>query len=143
MIFLISTANTVDKGNAMRMSLIFKQDFATRGASRTHQSLELKAEVAVKIKPPQYEAFVVSKTEPIFRIFDQVYRQVMGVTPLYEYAGGITDANIFAGEGGIPCLHLGPERGGAHQKNEYVPLEWLPPLSEMYARIAARFFESD
>ena len=110
---------------------------------RLVSSLVLKADVAVKTKPPQYEPFVLSKTEPIFRIFDQVYRQVMGVTPLYEYAGGITDANIFAGEGGIPCLHLGPERGGAHQKNEYVPLEWLPPLSEMYARIAARFFESD
>ncbi|UCD45054.1 MAG: M20/M25/M40 family metallo-hydrolase [Candidatus Bathyarchaeota archaeon] len=40
---------------------------------------------------------------------------------------GITDANVFAGEGGIPCLHLGPQRGGAQQKNEYVPLDWLPP----------------
>jgi acetylornithine deacetylase/succinyl-diaminopimelate desuccinylase-like protein len=64
---------------------------------------------------------------------------VTGREPLYEYAYGITDANIFAGEGEIPCLHLGPQRGGAHQRNEYVSLDWLPPISKMYALIAARF----
>jgi acetylornithine deacetylase/succinyl-diaminopimelate desuccinylase-like protein len=63
----------------------------------------------------------------------------MGRTPLYEYARGITDANVFAGEGGIPCLHLGPLPGRNHQANEYVPLEWLPPVSKMYALIAIRF----
>lgn len=102
-------------------------------------SLGLEADVEVGIKPPRYEAFVMDRGEPIIRVFDGVYREVMGKEPLYEHAYGITDANIFAGEGGIPCLHLGPARGGAHQKNEYVPLEWLPPVSEMYALIAARF----
>jgi acetylornithine deacetylase/succinyl-diaminopimelate desuccinylase-like protein len=62
----------------------------------------------------------------------------MGVEPLYEHSLGITDANI-SGEQGIPGLHLGPERGGAHQPNEYVPLERLEPISRMYALIATRF----
>jgi len=93
----------------------------------------------VRTKPPRYEAFVMSRDEPIIRVFDGVYREVMGREPLYEHAYGITDANIFAGEGGIPCLHLGPGRGGAHQKNEHVELGWLSPMSKMYALIADRF----
>ena len=106
---------------------------------RLVESLNLEAEVEVKTKPPRYEAYVMEKSDPILQVFDEAYREVMGEAPHYEYASGITDANIFAGEGGIPCLHLGPQRGGAHQKNEYVPLEWLPPVSKMFALIAARF----
>jgi len=109
---------------------------AIEDMERLVSSLDLKAEVDVRTKPPKYEAYVMGKEEPIIRVFDGVYRKVMGVEPLYEHAYGITDANVFAGEGGIPCLHLGPQRGGAHQKNEYVPLDWLSPVSKMYALIA-------
>jgi acetylornithine deacetylase/succinyl-diaminopimelate desuccinylase-like protein len=102
-------------------------------------SIGLESEVEVGTKPPRYEAYVMGRDEEIIRVFDHVYKEVMGVEPVYEYACGITDANIFAGEGGIPCLHLGPQRGGAHQRNEYVLLDWLLPVSKMYALIAARF----
>ncbi len=102
-------------------------------------TLELESDIEVRTKPPRYEAYVMEKDEDIIRVFDSVYKEVMDVEPHYEYAYGITDANIFAGEGKIPCLHLGPQRGGAHQKNEYVLLDWLPPVSKMYALIAARF----
>ncbi len=114
---------------------------AIQDMRRLVDSLGLDAEVDVRTKPPRYEAYVMNKGELIMEVFDGVYREVMGVAPLYEHAYGITDANIFAGEGGIPCLHLGPQRGGAHQKNEYVPLDWLPKVSRMFALIAARFLE--
>lgn len=104
------------------------------------KSLDSQSEVDVGVKPPQYEPFLVDRYDPIIEIFDQVYRDVMGVEPVYTYSPGITDANIF-GERNIPCLHLGPKRGGAHQPNEYVPLDWLEPLSKMYTLIAARFLE--
>ncbi|MFX0122998.1 MAG: M20 family metallopeptidase [Candidatus Hodarchaeota archaeon] len=102
-------------------------------------SLDLTAEVEVKIKPPQYEAFVIDRNEPIIRIFDVIYRQIMGRAPLYEYTSGITDANIFAGEANIPCLHLGPPQEVAHQKNEFVLLDELQPLSQMFTLIASKF----
>jgi succinyl-diaminopimelate desuccinylase len=114
---------------------------AIKDMERLVKSLELEAKVEVKTKPPRYEAYVMEKRDPILQVFDGVYREVIGREPMYEYASGITDANIFAGEGDIPCLHLGPERGGAHQKNEYVPLDWLPPVSKMYALIAARYLK--
>ena len=107
------------------------------------RSLDLQAEVEVGVKPPRYEPFVMARDESILEVFHAVYREVMGVDPVYEYSQGITDANIFAGEGGIPCLHLGPKRGDAHQPNEYVPLDWLEPVSRMYTLIAARFLAGE
>ena len=115
---------------------------AIKDMERLVESLNLEAKVEIKTKPPRYEAYVMERDEPIIQVFDGVYREVIGKAPVYEYANGITDANIFAGEGGIPCLHLGPARGGAHQKNEYVELEWLPVISRMYALVAARFLGS-
>jgi len=106
-------------------------------------SLKLAAEVEVRTKPPQYEPFEMNPEEPVLKIFHEVYREVMGVEPLYEYVAGITDANVFAGEAGIPCLHLGPKRGDTHQPNEYVPLKWLPSVSKMYALTAARFLNTE
>jgi succinyl-diaminopimelate desuccinylase len=103
------------------------------------KQLNLKAEVEVRTKPPRYEPFIQSGNEPIIKIFHDVYRDVCGDPPQYEYASTITDANVFAGEAGIPCLNVGPKPGGAHQPNEYVTLDCLPPVSRMYALIAARF----
>ncbi len=102
-------------------------------------SLDLDSEVNIGIKPPKYEPYISSMEEPLMMTLDRVYTDVMGRPPLYEYAYGITNANIFQGEHGIHCIHIGPERGNAHGPNEHVKLEWLPPTSEMYARIAHRF----
>lgn len=109
---------------------------------RLISDLNLTAEVEVKTKPPRYEAFVMDRYEPIIQIFDPIYREIMGKAPHYDYTWGVTDANIFAGEGGIPCLHLGPHQEVAHQKNEYVLLDWLQPVSKMYALIVTRFLTS-
>jgi succinyl-diaminopimelate desuccinylase len=105
--------------------------------------LKLNADVEVKTKPPRYEAYVIEKDSLIIKVFDAVYRETIAAAPIYSYDHGITDANIFAGEAGIPCLHLGPNRGGVHQKNEHVQLDWLSCLSRMYALIAARFLKAD
>ncbi len=113
------------------------------------KELNLKSTVEVKTKPPQYEAYSMRKDDPIMKAFDSIYREVKGKSPLYEHAYGITDANIFAGEGGIPCLHLGPRRGvstlnggGTHEKNEYVLIEDLPICSNLYTKIAERYLNT-
>ncbi|MHA2176513.1 MAG: M20 family metallopeptidase, partial [Candidatus Hodarchaeales archaeon] len=104
-------------------------------------SLNLSADVDVQLKPPQYEAYVNSKDEPIFKVFHSVYKRVMKTSPVYRFTRGITDANIFAGEGNIPCLHLGPHQEVAHQKDEFVLLDWLNPLSKMFTLIAHDFLQ--
>jgi len=102
-------------------------------------SLKLKSEVEIGVKPPKYEPYTCSREELIMKTLDSVYREVMGRPPLYEYAYGITNANIFQGQEGIPCVHLGPQRGEAHGANEYVKMEWLPLVSRMYAMMAVRY----
>ena len=103
------------------------------------ESLGLEAEVDVKIKPPYYASYEIDRDEPLVKVFEEAYEKVMGVKPCFEYSSSITDANTFAGEGGIPCIHLGPFPGGPHQKNEYTLLDSMPPVSKVYALMADRF----
>jgi acetylornithine deacetylase/succinyl-diaminopimelate desuccinylase-like protein len=102
-------------------------------------SLGLEAEVEVGVKPPYYAPYVMDEDEPLVRVFKEAYTEVLDVGPVFEYKSSITDANTFAGEGGIPCIHLGPFDGGAHQKNEYTLLNSMPPVSRVYALMADRF----
>ncbi len=104
-------------------------------------SLNLEAEVEVKTKPPLYASYVMEKTEPIVQVFDAAYREVKGVAPHYGYSSSITDANTFAGEGGIPCIHMGPFAGGPHQKDEYTLIDSMSPVTEIFTRMAANFLE--
>jgi acetylornithine deacetylase/succinyl-diaminopimelate desuccinylase-like protein len=116
--------------------------YALDDMRRLVDSLKLKSEVEVGVKPPKYEPYTCTMDESIMKTLDGVYRDVMGKAPLYEHAYGITNANIFQGEQGIPCVHIGPQRGEAHGANEYVKLEWLPFVSKMYALMAARYLEN-
>lgn len=108
---------------------------------RLIDSLDLKSEVEINLKPPKYEAFIIDRNHPHMGLFHEAYCQVLKTEPQYTYANVITDANVFAGEHGIPCMHLGPPKGNIHQPDEYLELSWLEPLSKIYALIACRFFE--
>ncbi len=105
------------------------------------ESLNLEVEVEVKTKAPLYSPYVLERSEPIIELFDKIYRQVEGEAPHYEYSSSITDANTFAGEGGIPCIHMGPYAGGPHQKNEYTKIDSIPPVTEIFTRMAAEFLK--
>jgi len=114
-------------------------EYAVDDMERLIESLDIDSEATVDIKPPKYEPYIASKEEPLMKTLDKAYTQVTGASPLYEYAYGITNANIFQGEHSIQCIHIGPERGNAHGPDEHVKLEWLPPISEIYTRIALEY----
>jgi len=122
---------------------------AVADMERLVRELTLKSEVEVGTKPPRYEPYAMRRDEPILAAFDRVYREVMGKPPVYQHSSGITDANIFAGVGQIPCLHLGPAGGasdpkaggGLHEKNEWVDVGWLPKVSRMYVMLAEAFLD--
>jgi acetylornithine deacetylase/succinyl-diaminopimelate desuccinylase-like protein len=101
--------------------------------------LGLDARVEVRTKPPFYASYVLDRDEPLIKVFDGAYREVMGRAPSYGYSSSITDANTFAGEGGIPCVHLGPFPGGPHQLDEYTLISSLGPVSRVLALMADRF----
>jgi succinyl-diaminopimelate desuccinylase len=103
------------------------------------ESLDLAARVEVKTKPPIYASYVLDRNNPFVELFNQSYMEIMGKAPHYKYSSSITDANTFAGIGGIPCMHLGPVAGGSHQKNEYTTLDSLLPVTKVYAVLAVSF----
>ena len=102
-------------------------------------SLDLRSEVDIELKPPVYESFKLERQQEIVQIFDEVYSEVMGRAPQYAYTSVITDASVFAGKANIPTLHLGPPMNNIHQPDEFVELNWLEPISRMYAMMAYRF----
>jgi len=102
-------------------------------------SLNLDASVEVRTKPPLYASYVLGRSHPFVQLFDQTYKDVTGNECHYRYSSSITDANTFCGEGGIPCMHLGPFDGGSHQRNEYTKLDSLPPVTKVFTELAARF----
>ncbi len=106
-------------------------------------SLNLNAEVDIRLKPPTYETVSIDHNEPIIQVFEKVYTQVMGKAPHYNCSTVITDANVFAGEENIPCLHLGPPQDGLHKPDEFVQLEWLEIISKMYALITTSFLNEE
>jgi acetylornithine deacetylase/succinyl-diaminopimelate desuccinylase-like protein len=102
-------------------------------------SIDLDAWVEVKTKPPLYASYVMDKSHPFVEFFDRTYKDVLGRECHYQYSSSITDANTYCGEGGIPCMHLGPLAGGSHQKNEYTVLNSLPPVTRVYTELTARY----
>jgi acetylornithine deacetylase/succinyl-diaminopimelate desuccinylase family protein len=118
-------------------------DSAIEDMRRLVDSLSLRAEVEVQIKPPRYEPFKMSPEEPILEAFKQAFREVHGREPEFQYSKSITDANVFTGEGGIPSVHYGPGGGGAHQPDEYLILSTLKPTVEVYLRTTLRFLSID
>jgi acetylornithine deacetylase len=101
--------------------------------------LGLSADVEVRTKPPYYEPFEIDPEETIVKVFAEAYEEVRGTNPQFGYNVGITDANVFAGEGGIPTIHHGPHGQGAHQANEFVQLQDLKPTALVDALTAIKF----
>ncbi len=114
-------------------------EYAVKDMQRLIKSLKLKSSVDVKTKAPLYASYEIKKTEPIVKVYEWAYREVFNTAPEYSYVKSITDANTISGEGGIPCIHLGPKPWGPHQKNEFVYIDWLPKISKAYALMAAKF----
>ena len=114
-------------------------EYAVKDMERLVKSLKLGSNVEVKTKAPLYASYEIKKTEPLVKVFDEAYREVFDRAPVYSYSKSITDANTITGEGGIPCIHLGPGPWVPHQKNEYVELDWLPKISKAYTLLAAKF----
>lgn len=110
---------------------------------RLIDSLGLQSDVEINLKPPKYEAFVIDRHHPLMVLLHDAYVEVMKTEPHYTYANVITDANVFAGEHGIPCIHLGPPKGNLHQPDEYVELSWLESVSKVYALVATRFLTGE
>jgi len=116
-------------------------DTAVRDMEDLIEALKLESQVEVETPPPCYDPYELDENSPIMPVFRDVYREVIGVEPVFRPHSGIVDANVFAAEGGIPTVVFGPRGANHHCPGEYVELATLEPVARVYAETALRFLK--
>ena len=64
-----------------------------------------------------------------------------GSQPTFAFKRGISDANIYVTEGGIPTIVYGPNGRGVHERNEYVEIDSLVPVAQVLADSCINYFQ--
>jgi acetylornithine deacetylase/succinyl-diaminopimelate desuccinylase-like protein len=116
---------------------------AVRDMQDLIESLKLKSQVTVETPPPCYDPYELDEATPIVPVFKNIYREVVGIAPVFAPHKGIVDANVFCAEGGIPTVVFGPRGANHHCPGEYVELATLEPVARVYAETALHFLQTD
>ncbi len=103
-------------------------------------SLNLKSTVDINIIPPFYNPYEISRETPLMQCFSEAYQDIRGAPPIVGYRPGITDANVFMGEGQIPTINFGPRGGQYHGADEYVELDSLLDVAKIQTLTALNLF---
>ena len=78
----------------------------------------------------------ISPDEKIVQILKRLDEEVMGVEPKIRGSGPASEGYMFI-EAGIPTIcGFGAEGDGVHSADEFLKLESLPKILEMYVRAA-------
>lgn len=110
------------------------------GMRQLIDGLDLDCEVTIETPPPFYEPYLIETDSRLARGFQDAYQAVTGAAPTFDFLRGITDANIYVTEGGMPTITYGPNGDGAHECNEYVEIDSLAPVAQVLAQSCMRFF---
>ncbi|MDP9364456.1 MAG: M20/M25/M40 family metallo-hydrolase [Chloroflexota bacterium] len=81
--------------------------------------LRSPARFDLAVEPPYYPPWETPADHPLARAFAAAYASEAGHPPDWGYAG-FGDANLFAGERGIPTVQFGPDGGAFHQADEWI-----------------------
>jgi acetylornithine deacetylase/succinyl-diaminopimelate desuccinylase-like protein len=101
--------------------------------------LDLASTVIIETPPPFFDPYFLDEQTPLLPMFQSVYEQVIGKKPTFAAHRGITDANVFVAEGGIPTIAFGAKGANHHQAEEYVEKATLPSVAQVYAETAVEF----
>ena len=116
------------------------RDSAVADMQQLIDSLDLDCRVSIETPPPFYAPFELDTTGRLARSFVAAHEAVLGQAPRFAFARGITDANIYGAEGGMPTILFGPGGDGAHECNEYVKIATLEPVAATLAQSCVAFF---
>lgn len=81
---------------------------------------------------------LVLPDHPLVQQLSEAFREVVGRPPTITSFGGWTDAALLTHYAGIPTVNLGPAGSGAHAPEEFVAVESLVQLAEIFARMALK-----
>ena len=105
-------------------------------------TLNLDCDVQIETPAPFYDPYLIDTTTHLAQSFNSAYEKVIGVQPTYGFMKGITDANIYVAQGGIPTFTFGPSGNGAHECNEYVTISSLEPVTQVLIDTCVNYFAS-
>lgn len=102
------------------------------------ENKKIKTKIKVKTNIP---GVVISKNEEIVKILTALDKEVMGITPQVRSAGPASEGYMFI-EKGIPTIcGFGAVGDNTHSANEYVEINPLPKILEMYIRAAIDLYK--
>ena len=91
------------------------------------------------VEPPYYPPFEFDDhTHPLAVAFSEATSEVLGAPVPFGYNAGVSDANLFSGEAGIPTIFFGPRAGDFHQCTEWVDVTTIAPCAEVVLRTALK-----
>jgi len=88
-----------------------------------------------QVDPPYYPPWETSPEHPLVATFREAYAQETGHEPAFGYTG-FGDANLFAGELGIPTVQFGPHGGNFHQADEWVDIPSIAATARILLHLA-------
>lgn len=87
------------------------------------------------VEPPSYPPWETAPDEPLAVAFARAYAAEAGRPPAWGYTG-FGDANLFAGEAGIPTVQFGPRGARFHQADEWVDVPSIAATTRVLVRLA-------
>lgn len=101
-------------------------------AARTGTTIDVKFN-------PMRDAFLLDQQHPFVPAFQQAYRATAGQDLPIGAKPFVDDGNSFWALGKVPAITHGPRAAGAHTLNEWVSIDDLVRVAQVYALTAALF----
>ena len=98
-------------------------------------ALASPARFDLAVDPPYYPPWETSPDHPLARAFAAAYAAETDHPPDWAYTG-FGDANLFAGELGIPTIQFGPHGANFHQADEWVDVLSIAATVRILLRLA-------
>ena len=97
--------------------------------------LDSPASFAFAVDPPYYPPWETDPDQPLARAFAGAYAAETGHPPTWGYTG-FGDANLFAGELGLPTVQFGPHGANFHEADEWVDVPSIGATVRVLLRLA-------
>jgi acetylornithine deacetylase/succinyl-diaminopimelate desuccinylase-like protein len=95
-------------------------------------------DVAVRFSPMR-DAFLLDQKDPLVAAFQQAHEAAAGRTLPVGAKPFVDDGNSFCALARVPAITHGPRAGGAHTLNEWVSIDDLVRVAQVYALTAVAY----
>jgi len=106
------------------------------------ERLDSPARFRFAVVPPYYPPWESDPGHPFVAAFARAYAAETGQAPEWAYTG-FGDANLFAGEAGIPTVQFGPHGANFHQADEWVDVPSIAASVRVLLRLALDLLRRD